>query len=504
LDLPLKENTKQTPEIIGEKEPPSGTDSGEERLNRSLENNHRDQQVVFRDLLLNSTPRSFVTNGLVLVNVIVYIIIAVSSGNFMAPHLADFIAWGAKYNHMMIATNEWWRLLSAFFIHANLLHLVLDMWFLWVLGNLAEKMFGNIAFSLVYLAGGLGGTIASFLASPGMVSVTASGPVFGIAGGLVAFLVVGNVGIPGVYVRRIFRDLVIFGIASIVLGLVSAGIDIAVNLGGLCAGFASGLVLKRPLPMGEDDHPGKRYALFFAAGVLVIAVTLVTGVAIGKKGEGALIPDVAAVEELLGLDKIDEALALIDKKPAILRELPDKEIVQGLMFRKKGDYDDAIKTFLEIIRKNPNAPLLRMYLSQAYIDKKSYTDAIDTLRELTREVPDNAIAYGNLAWVYYLTDDFSTCITLSNKALELDKSLSYVRYNIALCTLRLDDTVKAREYYRNIPVLMDDDSKRTRNDAIEDLKDLVRKNIKKNEAEAVLEDVFGLTQREIDQAEASA
>ncbi len=476
-------------------------DAGETGQNGVDDRSGAKDLVAFRELLMNATPHSFVANALVLVNIAVSIAMGISGANVVFPLLSDIIAWGGKYNYFIVNLGEWWRLVSAFFIHSGVVHLVIDMWFLWVLGNIAEKIFGNVSFFLLYVAGGLGGTIASFLANPLVVGAAASGPVLGTAGGLIAFLALGKVAVPPAYGRRIVRDIALLGIGSLVPVFFFSGMDVVVNLGGLSAGFAAGLALKRPLPAREDSGEAGRYALFSVASVTVVAALLFAGLSLRDPEEGALLYDAARAEAFLVKGRLDDAIAIIEKKPGILLLLENREIVEGLASEKKGDYGKAVTAFAEALRKNPDNPSIRMLLAGAYMDLKSYTDAINTLEVLVLEEPRNAVAYGNLAWAYYLSGDFDKCITLSNKALELDKSLLYARYNIAISMLRKKDVEGARVYYEGISVPGDAASTDARKGAISDLKDLVTSGVMKDEAREILKNVFGLTEREIDRKE---
>jgi rhomboid protease GluP len=504
MDLPFgEEPQKLRSESVNEPQH-ADTESADAKYDKPDWTVQKNKPVEFRELLVDSHTRNFAAHGFILINFFVLIFMAVAGVDVMTPRLSDLIAWGGKFNYYMIMQDEWWRLVSAFFLHSGLIHLVIDMWFLWMLGNLCEKIFGNAAFILVYIAGGLGGTITSFLVSPLVVSACASAPVLGIAGALVAFIVFGNVSVPSVYARKLVRNIAMLGVVSAIPALFAQGIDIAANIGGLAAGFGAGLLLMKKLPASDPDHAKKRYFRFFIASVLVVGILVSGGVLFAKKGEGALLPDIARFEDLFAQSKFDEAIALVDATPGILQTLPDREHIEGFIFWKKGDYDSAIKSYLELIRKHPDLHSLRLELANVYLDKLSFDDAINTLEVLVRQEPDNAVAIGTLAWAYYLVGDFDKCISLSNKALGLDKSLLYAKYNIALSMLRQGETEKARDYYAGIKVPDNEESRKSREGAISDLADLVRKDIMKNEALDILHGVFGLSDSEIDHKVTSA
>jgi membrane associated rhomboid family serine protease len=127
-----------------------------------------------------------------------------------------------------IAAGEWWRLLTAPFLHAGLWHVGLNMMALWVLGGTLEPMLGRWRFVAVYLLSGLGGATASYLFSdPRVLSVGASGAVFGLLGAILVAL------------RRLNRDtsgVVVLLLVNVALGFAFPGIDWRAHLGGLVVG----------------------------------------------------------------------------------------------------------------------------------------------------------------------------------------------------------------------------------------------------------------------------
>jgi membrane associated rhomboid family serine protease len=125
-----------------------------------------------------------------------------------------------------VADGEWYRLLTAAFVHEQPWHLALNMYALWILGRMLEPVLGRWRFVTLYVLSALGGAAASLLA-PGVISYGASGAVFGLMGALFVVL------------RRFGRDvtavLVILAI-NVVFGFVVPGIDWRAHFGGLITG----------------------------------------------------------------------------------------------------------------------------------------------------------------------------------------------------------------------------------------------------------------------------
>lgn len=123
---------------------------------------------------------------------------------------------------------EWWRLMTAAFLHAGLLHIAFNMYVLWILGPTLESLFGHARFLVLYLVSALGGSVASYAFSPpNIIGVGASGAVFGL---MAALLVVGKK-----HQRDVTQVLVLLAI-NIVIGFLAPGIDWRAHLGGAATG----------------------------------------------------------------------------------------------------------------------------------------------------------------------------------------------------------------------------------------------------------------------------
>ena len=144
-----------------------------------------------------------------------------------------------------VADGEFYRLLTAAFLHGSIIHLLLNMYVLYMFGPMLEGALGRLRFSVLYLVSALGGSAASFaFSSPGTPSLGASGAVFGLLG---AFLVVN---------RKLGRDnstVMVLLAVNLAFGFLVANIDWRAHLGGLATGalvaaaFAYAPPQRRPL-----------------------------------------------------------------------------------------------------------------------------------------------------------------------------------------------------------------------------------------------------------------
>jgi len=211
----------------------------------STQRNEYRQAIQLRETLFKATPRIMVTPVLVALNVLIYVAMVATGVNFMSPTVADLIAWGANSGPQTL-DGQSWRLLSCTFLHIGLIHIGMNMFVLWQIGNILERLTGNVGFLVLYLGSGVIASLVSVYYNSSVVSAGASGAVFGTFGGLVAFLYRNSDG--GL---DIFKPLLVsvskILLLNLVLGFMIPGIDMAAHVGGLVAGLLLGAILRRPV-----------------------------------------------------------------------------------------------------------------------------------------------------------------------------------------------------------------------------------------------------------------
>lgn len=147
------------------------------------------------------------------------------------------IAYGAKYNDAIIA-GQYWRFVTPIFLHANILHVSLNMINFFILGIFIERLFGHLRFLLVYLVTGVISIIASFYFAPQEISVGASGAIFGLVGAYSIFILLHRRAFQRAGIPAIAWLVVIIGL-NLGIGLVIPNVDNYAHVGG----FLSGCVL---------------------------------------------------------------------------------------------------------------------------------------------------------------------------------------------------------------------------------------------------------------------
>jgi rhomboid protease GluP len=172
---------------------------------------------------------------------------------------------------------EWWRFIAPIFLHGNALHLAMNCWVLYDLGPAVEGIYGRQKFLVMYLASGIGGSIASHFWQPRAISIGASGAIFGLIGVMIAYGY-RNRSRLGDSVKNMFVRWAVFALIFSFL----PGIDMAAHIGGLAGGILLGAVV-------ADTPSLTRPAILLwrALQMLAIAAILTTFLMVGWKGSRA-------------------------------------------------------------------------------------------------------------------------------------------------------------------------------------------------------------------------
>ena len=163
---------------------------------------------------------------LVLANIIVYIYTSILSGNFLKTSMNIMSSLG-QFNYYVINYGYYWQLFTSMFVHANLAHLANNMIFLLIFGLRAEELFTEKEYLAIYFVSGLFGNILTLLLGPHVVSVGASGAIFGVFGACIIY---------------IYQSIIAVAFYSIILFMMSAGagVNVFAHFGGLVIGLLLG------------------------------------------------------------------------------------------------------------------------------------------------------------------------------------------------------------------------------------------------------------------------
>ena len=163
---------------------------------------------------------------LVLANIIVYIYTSILSGNFLKTSMNVMSSLG-QFNYYVLNYGYYWQLFTSMFVHANLAHLANNMIFLLIFGLRAEELFTEKEYLAIYFVSGLFGNILTLLLGPRVISVGASGAIFGVFGACIIY---------------IYQSIIAVAFYSIILFMMSAGagVNLFAHFGGLVVGLLLG------------------------------------------------------------------------------------------------------------------------------------------------------------------------------------------------------------------------------------------------------------------------
>lgn len=181
----------------------------------------------------------FITPILININILYFLIMCFSGVNPFSPEINDIIDWGGNYGPLTIE-NNWWRIISACFVHIGIFHLLMNCFALAYAGLLLEPHLKKWGFLITYLLAGIIASLSSLYWNNNLVSAGASGAVFGMYGILLPLLSFKT--IDKKINTNLLSSLFLFTAINI-LGSFKEGIDGAAHIGGLSFGIIAGIVL---------------------------------------------------------------------------------------------------------------------------------------------------------------------------------------------------------------------------------------------------------------------
>jgi rhomboid protease GluP len=232
-----------------------------------------------------SAPGTYI---LLAVNIAVYVWMILHRVDPWNPSEAALLHYGANHTWLVLH-GQWYRLLTATFVHVGFWHILGNMWCLWNLGILGEPLIGPLGMIAVYMLTGIAGNLLSMAWNVLSTIVTrdprfllqvgagASGAVFGIAGILIILLSNRRLPFPWQELQRLRSSVIKFAGINLVIGLstmvvnVGIRIDNSAHIGGFLSGLALGVPLVPRMTSGRELY-FSRQKVTFAVACLVLAL----------------------------------------------------------------------------------------------------------------------------------------------------------------------------------------------------------------------------------------
>ncbi len=205
------------------------------------------------------------------------------------------IALGGNYAPF-VERGEVWRLVTANFLHGNMMHIIVNGYSFWILGRFVERVYGRSRLTLVFVLTAILSALASWLANASL-SVGASGGITGFLGLLAAFTLHYRDRLDPRFRRSFLSNLALIIGINIVIGVSYSGIDHWAHLAGFVAGFALGYCVRPVILFGGGTTPGRIRLIVRLTGFVLVAAfvaqlyAFIFSVVIPEKGPARILSD---------------------------------------------------------------------------------------------------------------------------------------------------------------------------------------------------------------------
>ncbi|WP_311532386.1 rhomboid family intramembrane serine protease [uncultured Anaerococcus sp.] len=218
---------------------------------------------------LERLSQAKVTSALMIINVIVFVLMSLSGGS---ESIENLIRFGAN-SKILVGEGDWWRLFTASFIHIGFFHIMFNMYFLYNIGPIFERLYGSVGFLIIYLVCGIFGNLVSYAyGDVYTVSAGASTSLYGLLGIAIGMMVVYR---DDAILHSFGASFVSIVVINVIYSFLMPGVGVLGHLGG----FVGGFILANALPVVGRDLSIPRQVV---AGLATLALAFIL-IRIGNK-----------------------------------------------------------------------------------------------------------------------------------------------------------------------------------------------------------------------------
>lgn len=203
-----------------------------DNINKKNEKRNKIAEKIF------SYKQPIVTYIIMVICIILFILMELSGGSTNSQTL---LKYGANLD-VLVKNGEYYRLFTCIFLHIGIMHLLCNMYSLYIIGREVENLFGKIKYIIIFILSGIFGSIMSLAFTHNTISAGASGAIFGLLGALLYF---------GMHYRTylgeaIKRSIIPIIVVNLIIGFFAEGIDLAAHIGGLVGGVLVAMMVGVP------------------------------------------------------------------------------------------------------------------------------------------------------------------------------------------------------------------------------------------------------------------
>ena len=215
------------------------------KITNDINNTNIDKGEKLAKIFTNKS--SLITYTIIIICVIVFGLMYILGNGSMDE--GTLITFGANLG-FLTKNGEYFRLLTCAFLHIGIVHLLFNMYALYVIGPQVESFFGKFKFTLIYLLSAISASTLSLIFNDNVISAGASGAIFGLLGALLYFGYYYRVYLGNVLKSQIVPIILI----NLVFGFVVSGVENAAHIGGLIGGVLTSMALGAPDKNNKADR----------------------------------------------------------------------------------------------------------------------------------------------------------------------------------------------------------------------------------------------------------
>jgi len=362
------------------------------------------------------------------VNLLVFLAMVGSGISLMSgPNSQQMIHWGGNFGPLTLG-GEPWRIITYMFLHYGIIHFGFNMWCLWDLGTLAESLYGDWTFAVLYVLSGIGGGVVSLWWHPASVSAGASGAIFGVAGALIASLKLGDFSLPRPMIAGTLRSVVMFAGYNLVFGAISGRTDNACHIGGLVTGLVLGALIAVVAP--------DRHEVFQRITVCLAVLAIVAGAGWWVNQSLGYVVVAQRGRMLLGQGRIDEGIVELERAVRVRPNYASAHFDLAHAYMMKAQLPQAEAELKRVIELEPRNEGAQYDLGMMYLKNNQLAESRNAFAQMLDANPRSPDAHVGLGMVAAASRDDKGAIPEFKKAIELDEETD-AYYNLGLSYSRL-------------------------------------------------------------------